>query len=214
MINNQTNSEGSVIRMMRSERGSVVLHVLMVLSVLLSVSLSAGTGVFQAIDNKQAMKARKGLSSLRSNVLSDVFGGVAWDPIISDIRIKMKTFRDEGENSAPCPGVPSQTCIVASGQPVVWHKAGVEASGSAIVDYDSKLANMGFTMGGKICTDFSESGNDQCPIRLDLTWRAVCLANGKCEDPQVSLFAKFRFRGGTIYSRALNGSRYNIEFVR
>ncbi|HEY8278065.1 MAG TPA: fibrinogen-like YCDxxxxGGGW domain-containing protein [Bdellovibrionota bacterium] len=59
--------------------------------------------------------------------------------------------------------------------------------------YDSNPPANGFTIDGHNCAGFTDKGSDNCPFRLDLTWKPVCESD--CTDPSsILLQAKLRFR--------------------
>lgn len=63
--------------------------------------------------------------------------------------------------------------------------------------FDSTQPGNGFTIEGNNCGSFSESGNDICPFRLELSWRPAC--SDDCVDPRhVELRARILFRGGNV----------------
>ncbi|MBY0370401.1 hypothetical protein K2X33_06925 [bacterium] len=78
------------------------------------------------------------------------------------------------------------------------------------VMWDSTSTNIGMTTNGTACSTFSDAGNDDCPLRYELTWSAIC--TGECTNPQIKVQGKVKYRPATPErSIAMNGSNYNFE---
>jgi len=127
---------------------------------------------------------------------------------------------------------PSLNCFVNGGScpmgpigPINVYLAGPLGPNSI---FASSNLSTGFDLGGKPCTSFdSVNGNDQCPIRFEVTGEMACSANGVCTatvnstqkvsiDPQLRINIKLKFKPRTAANfGSLNEEQvYNINFDR
>jgi hypothetical protein len=81
------------------------------------------------------------------------------------------------------------------------------------VFYDGLNGGSGFSAKGLPCSDFSESGNPLCPLRLDLKWEPLCSPSpASCVNPQsVKISGSFRYRAR---GAAIKEDRYDFNVVR
>jgi prepilin-type N-terminal cleavage/methylation domain-containing protein len=70
----------------------------------------------------------------------------------------------------------------------------LDAAGNVV--FDSTQPNSGFTLQGLPCSNFSMTGNDDCPLRFQLNWSAVC--SPPCTNPLVKV-------NGTLLSKQSSG---------
>ena len=59
--------------------------------------------------------------------------------------------------------------------------------------YDSTSLQNGFSFAGTGCKTFSQTGDDTCPFRFELTWSAICTP-GNCIAPQVKINAPLSYK--------------------
>ncbi len=83
---------------------------------------------------------------------------------------------------------------------------------------DSLRPEMGFTSAGIPCSGYSATGNGQCPLRAELSWRAACLDTScKAKDDYVTLIfeyspddikKKYSFKAETYNIAEMNRSSF------
>lgn len=61
-----------------------------------------------------------------------------------------------------------------------------------VLIFDSTNPAAGFRFDGTPCTTFSRSGNDLCPLRVNLKWRSACMVTG-CEGAEDFVTVLFEF---------------------
>lgn len=66
---------------------------------------------------------------------------------------------------------PEAKGAASPGAPATISLALYDAAGALV---HSNAPDAGYTATGEPCTGFSDSGNDDCPLKFDVTWRSVC----------------------------------------
>ncbi len=78
---------------------------------------------------------------------------------------------------------------------------------------NSTLPSTGLTHDGMPCTGFSESGNDDCPLRFEVKWDPLC--RDDCMNPAVSnIDVTLNFRPGTNMKVLFSTTPYNFRVSR
>ncbi|MGE0633309.1 MAG: hypothetical protein AB7O96_12930 [Pseudobdellovibrionaceae bacterium] len=83
---------------------------------------------------------------------------------------------------------------------------------------DSQNPSAGFRFDGTACTGFTPSGNDRCPLRMNVQWKPSCenaVHPGNCQNPEevVSLTFVYAPRSAQ-YKFPLNPANYNYTSER
>ncbi|MGZ3774502.1 MAG: hypothetical protein ACXVCY_11855 [Pseudobdellovibrionaceae bacterium] len=60
------------------------------------------------------------------------------------------------------------------------------------VIYDASNPTAGFTYHGTSCNSYSSSGNDACPLRVDLQWRGIC-NDTQCKSQEDFFTVEFKY---------------------
>lgn len=98
----------------------------------------------------------------------------------------------------------------ASGQPLedvlfaIFDGAGKEY-------YNPLNEHSGVTLSGVPCSTFSASGNESCPIRIELKWSAICQP-GNCMDPQIKVKAEMKI-APTVSGILINPANHSMPDV-
>ena len=166
------------------------------LAVLSAASLSLVSLVRQFGTVSNAATVTQTAITLRSHIWTAIQNEKAWE----------KTVADTANASFNCLRT-ATTCLDATG-PLV-----LRDSMNGVV-YDSTVPTNGFKIGGALCNTYDDlDGNDQCPLRMDLSWRAVCTA--PCLNPQIKILGIVKFRPKSPDLRvAFNPAKYNIDLFR
>lgn len=82
--------------------------------------------------------------------------------------------------------------------------------GSGNLIYDPRVASSGYRMDGTPCNSFSASGNDLCPLRVSVQWRAVC-SNSSCTTQEDFVGLQFDFKPSSNSKKfPFNPANYNV----
>ena len=100
----------------------------------------------------------------------------------------------------------------------------VDGSNRVLVDSTITGNNIGgMTYQGTLCQEFvdrdvyfSENGNDQCPLRLEVRWRPICdkETDTSCLNPQIQITGSYKHSPYQMGKLNLNFAQYQIEVVR
>lgn len=104
-------------------------------------------------------------------------------------------------------GTPCTENGSASGTPITNRRFAIYDPAGTLIFDATNTAN-GFTFDGTPCSSFSQSGNDECPFRFELTWSAQC-TSGSCVNPVVKVTGALVFRPEKARF-PLKPSRYSV----
>jgi len=73
----------------------------------------------------------------------------------------------------------------------------------------------GFKKTGEPCPDFDPTNGDvACPIRVEVTWKPLCLVATNCKGPMTEVSAKFHYNTGNVQSSNINVKVFNFSIKR
>lgn len=168
----------------QNARGFTLLNFMLVVA-LTSIIGALVSSIFDAffVQEKHA-----GVTSKRQELYYDVM------TLISDDEAWKKTVDNLTNASMDCLKKPSDfPSIPAAAAGVCDSSAGgtfnlYDRNGVLVIDTLTQTA--GFQVSGGTCNDFSVSGNNHCPLRVELTWRPICTS---CSEKQIRIDALVRF---------------------
>lgn len=169
---------------MKPQLGMSLIEVLVVLAIG-SVVLLGVLSIFQmsAKMNLQAVATTQALQTLR-NLQSLIQDGPSWQKTISapvNTGVAGSPKMDCLANSTPC-----TEDGTANGTPISGKQFAVFDRLGGAPFYDPTPPTNGFRLNGQSCNTFSASGNDSCPLRFDVQWKANCSPpTVSCTSPQV-----------------------------
>lgn len=85
-----------------------------------------------------------------------------------------------------------------------------DPTGTLLINTMSSTA--GFTENNSPCSEFSNSGNALCPIRIEVQWQALC-TNPGCAQPMAKISILFRYLSDSS-GVPINAAAYNIDLFR
>lgn len=170
----------------------------MVVFAMMNVAVLGIVSLFKML-GKQQMRSNMAAQSdmMRRNLLTIIQNDEAWQ----------NTVNDTANTSLAC--LKNHTTCTGAGGPFR-----VMNSQNVLV-YDALSSpSTGMTVDGQTCSTFdATNGNDQCPLRLDLSWTAVC--SGTCMVPQVQITGTATFKPRSKEREiAYNASNYSFKLIR
>lgn len=82
-----------------------------------------------------------------------------------------------------------------------------DATGAVLVD--SLSATSGFTFDGSACATYTAAGDDDCPIHVEVSWRAMCSAVG-CISPMAQASVSFTYSPEKAASFNMTGMELTV----
>lgn len=139
----------------------------------LGVSSVVGVAMLQMTNSQrraqEQMYLRSSALAIRQNIVGTIGNGRAWSKTRS-----MNSVMSCGSAPSRLPAYCKKS--VTGSQ--AYAKVGIyDSSGRRIVDSTGPAA--GFTSSGEPCNEYSAAGNDRCPFKVTVNWRAECTA-GTC----------------------------------
>ncbi len=181
-------------------------HAFGLLEVIISAALMGlvGAGVAKLWDqfgkSTTTASASRTALQLRANIQQLVNSPSAWS----------RTIAAHADGTLKCLAeAPKGDCTGQTGPISLYN-------GANQIEIDTK-AGAGFTLGGAPCSDYSDSGNNSCPFRVDLEWEPLCSqpVGQPCTSPQVRVTGAIKFRNKTENrSLAFNEGNYAINIIR
>lgn len=176
-----------VLSAFANQRGSSLVQVLMVLTVSAVTNLALMNLLSDQGRQHRGIYVKTSALAIRQNLMGVMSHHVAW----------AKTRQNSGFMS--CTGAKDQlpfcwgvnVATSARGPASTPNAAGAPASATSTTApspakvsinlYDargdlvhSNAPDAGYTVTGEPCTGFTTSGNDDCPLKFDVEWRAIC----------------------------------------
>ncbi|MGE0633310.1 MAG: type II secretion system protein [Pseudobdellovibrionaceae bacterium] len=181
---------------LRDTRGFSLTSMLAGVAILGIVAVGINQMIIVMTSRSQQSITRSNISLMRDDFVALIGNQAVWD------QTKSKN--------------PSMQCLI--------NKSCTNGSGgkfsiydsSGAVAYDSLNPSAGFTLDGRSCTTYSDSGNDGCPLRFELSWTASCndgAAPGSCRYPTELVTVAFKFSPHSAQmknSLILNPAKFSI----
>lgn len=180
----------------RNKKGFSLIGIL-VAACLLAVVLN-GTLSLAQISLKQQTQSNLTFAAdqIRRNLIQYVQNSNAWQ----------NTLNDPANTSLACLKA-SASCTGAGGAFRVR-----DAQNNIVYDPLTSTA-VGFAGSGSPCNTFSASGNEACPLRMELSWQPVC--SGTCVNPQVKLKGTMTYAPQAPQTKfAFNALNYSFEILQ
>lgn len=165
---------------------------------MLSLSL-LGLGIKMSNESMERIRIHSTLTDVSQDIRDYIVDDVSWDNTVKDIEnVSMECLR----TGVDCSGqtVPSMLKLITTNN---------------LLYYNAIPVTSGFTVDGILCNSYSSAGNNDCPIRVELMWNAVCSAL-KCVNPDIFISVNFIYNPDPNSKRAnlVNTSVYNFTFLR
>lgn len=171
----------------------------MVISSGLSLLLVSGLVYLLSVysDLQKAMLNKSSVKSVHELIEDSLNRDCSWSNTVQDVLNASMTCLRDGSN-----------CSGQSGSILKLR----DTTNTLVLD--NTAATSGFDPNGNDCNTFDEDdGNDECPLRIDLEWQAMC--SGSCETPQVEISANYKFRPKTrTVGGNINESRESFKIYR
>lgn len=191
---------------LRSKRGNTFLSVLISIGVTAMCLLFINQLVINSVRNSKSVDVYSSLDIIRSQLQSlSTRDAEAWNATVGDPQNTSLSCLASG---VPCCVPGSNPCVPMSGPFRLLDRFGK-------IYYDSMTnPKAGFDYIGNVCGSFdSVNGNNECPFRATLSWRAVC--KDKCLSPQVFLSYKIDYKPGSgALTPVLNSRKTNLDIYR
>lgn len=164
--------------------GFTLLNFILVVA-LMSIISALVSSIFDAffVQEKYATVTSK-RQELYYDVMTMVSDDEAWKKTVDSLtNVSMDCLK----NPADFPTIPAAAagvCDATAGGTFNLY----DRNGAIIVDTLTPTA--GFQTSGGTCNDFSASGNNYCPLRVELTWRPLCTT---CSEKQIEINALVRY---------------------
>ncbi len=186
-----------------NSRGSILIQVIMGMFILTLMSL----GMLSMIETSMRARSLIDIKMMLDNIRTEAFKNIT----SKDSRLQTENnhlnFIKTCDPVAP-PAVPPEGCSDLYEGVVKYFDNYGE------VYNDSTDATSGFNIQGFPCTTFdSLAGNDACPFRMEIRWRAACVptaAAGTCPKPKMFYLVKFHYKPFKK-TLPLNIVRYNFD---
>ncbi len=189
------------------QKGSAIVVALVSLAFLTIILMASGYSLSYLHRINKAIEVHNALSTLQTNIMSEIIGGQTWSNLEYEIKTSLKN--ELFQNSEPCAGY-IENCRIYSGKLRLIRADGTEF-------YSSILSNSGFEPNSEPCFSFSSGGNLTCIFRVELDWRAFCppLKIAACESPEVMIQASFMYSPAQMGFRSLvNATKYSFKFYK
>lgn len=183
--------------MIYNERGSTLIQVLVATGMMAVIASNTATILKNQSDMQTEIRLKSEILEIRQVLLSGISNDSSWTSTVSQ-NLFMKCL------------TPSQAYCQANGTQTKNFKL-YDAGGKLI--YDSVTPTSGFTLSGATCNTYSANGNDQCPIRADINWKAVC-TTAPCGSVQDIISIGFTYSPSSHSKKMpLNVGNYNVNQV-
>lgn len=190
----------------KREAGFSLLQVIMASGMLGMVAYFGSSLLSGQMKGSQQMRLVTEAENIRRSVMSLVGNETAWkNTVLANPSLAcLKPLFDAPAGPASC-----ANDYVSAGLVV---KDGGPAGGKTA--YDTSGAANGLTAQSQPCTAFSPTGNDKCPLRLEVKARVVCSTN--CAQPQIRIEGGLQYRPspGGSQKFAFNENNYTLGFFR
>lgn len=160
---------------MRNERGFTLVEVMISSFVMALITLGAATMMTTGMKIIKSSDSTAWLEEMRREIVFAMKNEASFRQTVLDVRNpSMTCLRDKALDPNAV-----VSCAGGGGPINVVRK---EDMGTLL---DSTLPTAGFDKMGKVCNEFDPTnGNDRCPFKYNLVWRAHCTGQG-CSDPDV-----------------------------
>lgn len=177
------------------QAGFGMVEVLIAAAISGMIIMSIVSIVSYSLRQSKQISTINNVDNFRKNIVNSIEHDYAWQAMINDTRNRsLDCLREK------------VTCKKAEG-PI----ATMNANGEIV--FDATVAENGFRFDGTLCKGFdAQKGNDQCPLRFDMQWRALCV-DTDCLNPQVEITGKLLFKPKD-QKLILNTGMRDIFFVR
>lgn len=177
-----------------NQKGFSIINTLIVGAITSITTFAVTTAVLRQQFTQEEILFKNNVIDIRDSLLSAVASDSAW-------------AMTRSKNAVMNCVTPEQTYCRTG----VFDRATIvlyDGSGNAI--YNSTNPSAGYRMDGAPCNSFSSSGNDQCPLRVNVSWRSTCGSDGcsKWED-FVSIIFEYR-PSSREKSFPFNVANYNV----
>lgn len=167
----------------------------------LSVLAVGSASMYSSLNQQQQrMALQYNFLEIKNRIVNYVYNGNSWNYTLND-----------GSNASMACLLNSTDCSAYADTPTPFSLRDAEDN-----VFVTTTATAGFSKDGMPCNEFSVAGNDNCPIRVTLTWEPICFpAPALCVDPQVIVNGTFEYKPSAAnrnYAENLN--KYNFEIIR
>jgi hypothetical protein len=170
--------------LLRNQMGSSILITLVAIGVI-SVLALAYVDLQISIKKAQArVDSLNTISQIQLNIANTMNDANSWGATIAD---------SSHNSSMACLANQNCTAPVSSTNFVVWPAGVTNYSDLSAAVYNGISPTQGFRLNGQPCTTFSMSGNDSCPLHVDLKWSTTGCGPAPCSAP-VSITANILYK--------------------
>lgn len=162
-----------------NERGSSLVQVMMVLIVSAVTNLALMNLLSDQGRQHRGIFVKTSALAIRQNLMGVMSNHAAWTQ--TRAKSAFMTCRGSKEDSPYCWGQPYRKDQRGPASVPGAAEATIVPAAVSLNLYDargelihSNEPDAGYTVTGEPCTGFSASGNDDCPLKFDVEWRAVC----------------------------------------
>lgn len=172
----------------RSDRGSVLVQVLITAAIAMIVVLVLGEMSVMMNRFVSHSQTKLSLFELRNNILSVVLSDPAWQKTIAhadntaDANKLLCLSGTNGVTPPPidCSGINEELTLV---------------DGSNVVVVQKGTPTSGFTRQGAPCNSFdATTGNSNCPIHLEVRWQTDCVSPCNQQAPPLKILVSFQYK--------------------
>ncbi|MGZ3774504.1 MAG: hypothetical protein ACXVCY_11865 [Pseudobdellovibrionaceae bacterium] len=176
-----------------NSNGISIAQVILMLSALSVIGASLTSLIQKRKEFQQEIAFKHKVKELRTTLLNNIASETAWSHTKAH-----NSFMNCTSSSQP-------NCSTGSTNktPIAIY------NGSDELFYDSRNPYNGFKFNGTPCSTFSSSGNDDCPLRAQVLWRAECEDAG-CSSVQDFIVIQFEFSANSADKKyPFNAAIYN-----
>lgn len=168
-IKHQANSKK--LTFFGNQKGSTIIIALIAMAVFSGFILS----VAQMQKTNKQMQKKIDTSNIISQIQTNIIN------TINDKNSWTNTLRDSANNgSMNC--ITSRNCgPVTETTFVLWSSNSTTYTNTEFAVNNSNSATAGYTFSGKVCNTFTQSGNSDCPIKINMTWSTIGCSPAPCD---------------------------------
>ncbi len=194
----------------QNHRGTSLSSLIMSI-VVFSIALAVSFRLFKGmIDVDQRLQLHNNLLTLQSTVKLAIYSNQSWKFLMMDVQdaLESKDPNDPDATQTFCSDDNTKMCRIYKGIKTF----SFDSNGSGV--FINQSPSNGFDLNGRPCTQFDAYlGNNQCPIKIDLYWKAICPFNERCTTPLTSLDVQFQYKPRD-YSIPINPSKYSFQLTQ